>query len=590
MQSKEGKVDSSKALDASLVVTECSGTKSDKQDTSSSSGNYITHAVDADIRPVNDQVPLTKVQLTAQHNVLANEQQHSVQSEPSYDTHLLEKVDRNTTPDLTNMCHRGGEIDQNAKKCQVSCPLLDPSFDNMTTEFSNQSLESENISLKKTVAQLQKDFSRMEAHCVNMELKYQNQALKDGQHGQILNETSNKDNQYLPGPQTVLVLKDHSKTVENIDLKAQIQEKVFANVALKKELRKLIGNSVDTKFAKPSILGKPVLQPPKNQSVIRQPNAFKSKRPNFLKPRFASQVDVNNDLPKPVTPYYLPNVRESVFVKPNHVIAFGSSRNSSKVSYGSNDMAHNYYLAEAKKKAQDKNMNLKHSVMHTTSLQNATNGSKPKPKSNNQTSKSLLVSKSNCGLSNGVPLVDHSRNSISFLDSKHFFCSTCQKCIFNANHDACLTKFLKEVNSHIKFQSPKTRNNIKPVENITNVIKPKRWISKGYRIYPNKSFVVHEKPNTPISCLRWKPTDRIFKTVGFRWIPTEKMFTDSTTSVDSKPPNSSNDDITNPYECDQTLNVSACTLNLSVDTSFNPKKERLRVWLLKRLISHKPGV
>ncbi|GJV19291.1 hypothetical protein Tco_1368311 [Tanacetum coccineum] len=32
----------------------------------------------------------------------------------------------------------------------------------------------------------------MEAHCVNMELKYQNQALKDGQHGQILNETSNK--------------------------------------------------------------------------------------------------------------------------------------------------------------------------------------------------------------------------------------------------------------------------------------------------------------------------------------------------------------------------------------------------------------
>ncbi|GJR27348.1 hypothetical protein Tco_1103580 [Tanacetum coccineum] len=32
----------------------------------------------------------------------------------------------------------------------------------------------------------------MEIHCVNMELKYQNQALKDGQHGQILNETINK--------------------------------------------------------------------------------------------------------------------------------------------------------------------------------------------------------------------------------------------------------------------------------------------------------------------------------------------------------------------------------------------------------------
>ncbi|GKF42384.1 hypothetical protein Tco_0125726, partial [Tanacetum coccineum] len=42
------------------------------------------------------------------------------------------------------------------------------------------------------------------------------------------------------------------------------------------------------------------------------------------------------------------------------------------------------------------------------------------------------------------------------------------------------------------------------------------------------------------------------------------MFTDSTTKVDSEPPNGSNEDITNPYECDQTLNVSAGTLNLSV--------------------------
>ncbi|GJY04322.1 hypothetical protein Tco_0370262, partial [Tanacetum coccineum] len=35
------------------------------------------------------------------------------------------------------------------------------------------------------------------------------------------------------------------------------------------------------------------------------------------------------------------------------------------------------------------------------------------------------------------------------------------------------------------------------------------------------------------------------------------MFTDNTTKVDSKPSNGSNDDITNPYECDQTLNISA---------------------------------
>ncbi|GKA90435.1 hypothetical protein Tco_0812305 [Tanacetum coccineum] len=76
MQTQESKVDSSKALD----VTECSETKSDKHDRSSSSGNYLIHVVDADIRPVNDQVPFAE-------------------------------IDSNTTPDSTNMSHRGGEID-----------------------------------------------------------------------------------------------------------------------------------------------------------------------------------------------------------------------------------------------------------------------------------------------------------------------------------------------------------------------------------------------------------------------------------------------------------------------------------------------
>ncbi|GJW34863.1 hypothetical protein Tco_0057783 [Tanacetum coccineum] len=59
---------------------------------------------------------------------------------------------------------------------------------------------------------------------------------------------------------------------------------------------------------------------------------------------------------------------------------------------------------------------------------------------------------------------------------------------------------------------------------------------------------------TPRSCLRWKPTGKIFKTVGLRWIPTGKIFDSSTTKVDSEPPNGSNEDITNPYECEQTLN------------------------------------
>nr|GEZ37656.1 hypothetical protein [Tanacetum cinerariifolium] len=442
MQSKEGKVDSSKALNADLVVIESSGTELENHDTSSRSKND-THAEDADIKFVNDKEPMVEVQLTAQNNVLANEQQHSVQSEPIYDTQLLKKVDRNTTLDSPNMCHMGEEIDQNSKKYE--------------------------------------------------------------QHGQILNETSNK-----AMIKKEIETKDHndslfalinSKNVENVDLKAQIQEKVFANATLKNKLIKLKGNSVDTKFVKPSILGKPVLQPPRNQSIVRQLNAFKSERTNFSKPRFSSQVDVNNILSKTVTPHYLPKVRESVFVKPHHVIASGSSRCSSKESYGSNDMAHNYYLEEAKIKTQDKNMNFKPSVMHTT-------------RSNNQTSRSL------------------------------------PKYVFNANHDACITKFLKKVNSRVKVQSPKTRNSNKPVEPKIHTEKPGRQIVTGHRFSPNKSFAVNEKINTPRSCLRWIPMGRIFNTVDLRWVPTGKTLASSTTKVDCEPSNGSNKDITNPYECD----------------------------------------
>ncbi|GJZ32470.1 hypothetical protein Tco_0577906 [Tanacetum coccineum] len=65
-----------------------------------------------------------------------------------------------------------------------------------------------------------------------------------------------------------------SLIANNDNFKAQLQEKGFAIAALKNELRKLTGNSVNTKFAKSSILGKLALQLRRNQSIVRQPNAF----------------------------------------------------------------------------------------------------------------------------------------------------------------------------------------------------------------------------------------------------------------------------------------------------------------------------
>ncbi|GKE61596.1 hypothetical protein Tco_1511963, partial [Tanacetum coccineum] len=92
MQSKEGNADSSKALDAGLVVTKSNEIKSERHVSSNRSGKD-THAKDADINSMNDKQPMAEVQLTAECNILANEQQHYEQSESIYDTYLLEKVD-----------------------------------------------------------------------------------------------------------------------------------------------------------------------------------------------------------------------------------------------------------------------------------------------------------------------------------------------------------------------------------------------------------------------------------------------------------------------------------------------------------------
>ncbi|GKA54198.1 gag-pol polyprotein [Tanacetum coccineum] len=168
MQTLESKIDTGKAVDDDLVVTKSSGIESEVQDDNSRSGND-TDVVDANIRPIYDEEPMAEVQLTVKYNIFDIGQQHTEQ------------------PEIINE----GKVDQ-YPQCQVKTPMLDSSHDNQKPEYSTQSLESENILLKKTVAQFQKDFSRMKAHCIALELKYQNQALKSGQHGQILNETSNK--------------------------------------------------------------------------------------------------------------------------------------------------------------------------------------------------------------------------------------------------------------------------------------------------------------------------------------------------------------------------------------------------------------
>ncbi|GKB41759.1 hypothetical protein Tco_0886701, partial [Tanacetum coccineum] len=132
--------------------------------------------------------------------------------------------------------------------------------------------------------------------------------------------------------------------------------------------------------------------------------------------------------------------------------------------------------------------------MHTVSPQNTTKGSKPKPRSNNQTSRSLDVSKSSC---------------------------------------ITITAVLKQITLRILllFQIPNTLF--------------ARLVIR-HRFSPNKTSDVYEKTS-----------HRIFKSVSLRWIPTGKLFASCISKDASEPTHGSNVDIPNIHECKQTLDLSA---------------------------------
>nr|GEZ15923.1 hypothetical protein [Tanacetum cinerariifolium] len=205
MHTIEEKVDTSKALDASLVDTESSGTYSKEQDTRSIARNDA-HDDDADIRPIYDEEPMAEVQTTAKINIFAIGQQHTEQ------------------PKFNN----DGEVNQNAEQYHETCPLPAILTNNQIPDHSYESLKSKNICLKKSVAQFQKDFSRMEAHYVNLELKYQNQVLKEGQQSQFFKEKSNEAN--------VKHDIDVIQTI-NIELEYKVSKLLKENETLKKHYK-----------------------------------------------------------------------------------------------------------------------------------------------------------------------------------------------------------------------------------------------------------------------------------------------------------------------------------------------------------------
>ncbi|GJS85149.1 hypothetical protein Tco_0751690 [Tanacetum coccineum] len=105
-----------------------------------------------------------------------------------------------------------------------------------------------------------------------------------------------------------------------------------------------------------------------------------------------------------------------------------------------------------------------------------------------------------------------------------------------ANHDESSLENTLKLNPRASAQnkdakSHKTTKRYMPVEKSSASKKPERQIPIGHRFLNKKTTTVPEKTMNPRSCLRWKPTGRIFKTIGLRWVPTGKISAFSTNKL-----------------------------------------------------------
>ncbi|GJW26134.1 retrovirus-related pol polyprotein from transposon TNT 1-94 [Tanacetum coccineum] len=423
-----------------------------------------------------------------------------------YDMLLQECVSNDV---MCSYLHSLSDLDAHA---ELQC-LYDHKVKECECLAQKLSKQTESVS-KEVYTELLQSFAKLEKHSISLEL-----ALQQCQE-QMKNDTNNCHNE------------------------------------LKKLIKKNKGKGVDTNFEKQSILGKPPLQPIRNQPVVRQPTAYKSERSQLPRHRIASQVGVSHDLTKPVTPHSWPQVRKSSFAKPYDVNAPGPSRKSPKhvsfqsprESVGSNDMVHNYYLEEAKKKAQlqkDKALNTKPSVQQSARLPNTANGNKPKPRNFNQQprnwppSMSSRVSNRTVNTPGGARTPPRIQKTL--LEVQDLVCPTCKKCIYRANHDECILKYLSKVNSRASTQkkdaqSHKTTKRYILVEKKSNSKNHARQIPIGQKFSPNKSSNVYLKTTPPRSGLTWKPTGRIFTQVSLKWIPIRKSVETRYNTNDSASP------------------------------------------------------
>ncbi|GKB39973.1 hypothetical protein Tco_0884915 [Tanacetum coccineum] len=234
------------------------------------------------------------------------------------------------------------------------------------------------------------------------------------------------------------------------DLKAQLQDKNIAISELKKLIEKCKGKSVETKFDKPSVVRQPNAQRIPKPSVLGKPTPFLDslERKSFSKTKSVPKTHVLEGLSKPVTTHILPQTTRQA-IRNTNVIKPDMYQIDTKTTQTRAPQLPQTY----------RNTNPR--VSTSTGVIHITNVSRPQLKSSQM--KDKVVPNTSQVKFKKTEVEDHHRISIisnktksitvcidslkSRTSNVNVVCATCGKCVFNLNHDACVSKILNDVNA-----------------------------------------------------------------------------------------------------------------------------------------------
>ncbi|GKD58134.1 hypothetical protein Tco_1295643 [Tanacetum coccineum] len=321
-----------------------------------------------------------------------------------------------------------------------------------------------------------------------------------------------------------LFQKEHEQYFEIQDLKAQLQDKNIAISELKKLVEKCKGKSVETKFDKPSVVRQPNAQRIPKPSVLGKPTPFSDslERKSFSQTKSVPKTNVSESLSKLVTTQILPQTtRQAV-------------RNTNVIKPDMYQIDTRTTQTRAPQLPQT-SRNTNPRVSTSTGVIHKTNVSRPQLRSNQM--KDKVVPNNSQVKDKKTEVEDHPRiSSISnktksvtasndSLKSKtlnvNVVCATCGKCVFNSNHDACVSKYLNDVNARNKKPKVVPISTIKPKIQVNKSIAtpPKKIVTSESSIQKFKSYyrILYEKTSKA-----WKWWIEQQCPSGYKWVPKTK--------------------------------------------------------------------